>query len=138
MGSKLDCGIKEILKAASVRCTRESLTASPITSHGGTAFAWHFTPRFSPNPNLFAAARGPCQHAGFLLRIPLSLPAHLCFSHSFFAPRTHLEKQHSMVFSQYFLPPRDFRSYKWTKTHVILTSEDFKSLQKKIYIVKKA
>jgi len=43
-----------------------------------------------------------------------------------------------MVFSQYFLPPGDLRSYKWTKLRVILTSEDFKSLQKNIYIVKKA
>lgn len=49
----------------------------------------------------------------------------------FSASRRHLEKQHSLGFSQYFLPPRDLRSYKWTKTCVILTSEDFKSLQKK-------
>lgn len=77
---------------------------------------------------------------------PRALPAHFPVSPGTFvvsafvfsASRRHLEKQHSRVFSQYFLPPRDLRSYKWTKTCVILTSEDFKSLQKNMSIVKKA
>lgn len=77
---------------------------------------------------------------------PRALPAHSPVSPGTFvvstfvfsASRRQLEKQHSLVFSQYFLPPRDLRSYKWTKTCVILTSEDFKSQQKNMFIVKKA